>query len=52
VFDPYTGEFYLAGQVPQRGGAAAPAPAKAAPAAGAGTSPAKKSRFMDLINQR
>ena len=31
VFDPYTGEFYLAGQVPQRGGAAAPAPAKATP---------------------
>lgn len=46
VFDPYTGVFYEAGQVPGRGTAQAPA------AAGSAAAPAKKSRFMDLLNQR
>lgn len=61
VFDPYAGEFYEAGKVPGRGSAAAPAAptppaAPTAPPAGAqtpaGAAPAKKSRFMDLINKR
>jgi hypothetical protein len=52
VFDPYTGVFYEAGQVPGRGTAQAPAAAAPPAAAGSAAAPAKKSRFMDLLNQR
>ena len=52
VFDPYTGNYYEAGKVPGRGTAQAPAAAAPPAAAGSAAAPAKKSRFMDLINQR